>query len=258
MLAHDMLMAEEAFYRDRYWEWIVARLRASDVDRSGRFLDAGCGPGRLSIPLAKEIEQAGGRLTGVDFVPELLSDARRYARDSGVSNAEFVESDVIEFLKRQPDATYSAALCIEVPFIVPDLETLLRELARVLRPGGLLVASFRTRYFLVLHGVAHRNWDLAGAVLDAKSGPLPGMGWQNRHSAADVLHDLSDAGFVDVQVAGVGNCSGIAGDPLAQIARPSKLSSAELPRLAEIERAVGTSHPDTGRYIVAAAIRSAA
>jgi SAM-dependent methyltransferase len=247
---------DELYYRDRYWEWIAPRLRAERVDLSGSFLDAGCGPGRLTIPLARELEDAAGTVVGVDMVPELLEAARRGAAEAGVTNVSFVESDLLEFLTRQPGAAYSGVLCLEVAYMIRDLERFLGELARVLEPGGLLLASFRTRYFLAQLGVVQRDWELSEAATGSSEGLLPGGGWQNRYHREGVIEALSRAGFAEIELQGIGSSSGIAGDPLARLVRPSELDARELQRLAAVERALGASHPDAGRYILAAARRS--
>lgn len=259
MLAHDMSAdPDELYYLDRYWEWIAARLRSGQVNRSGSFLDAGCGPGRVTIPLAREIAADGGNVSGVDMVHELLEVARRGTAEAGVTNASFIQSDLLEFLATQKDSAYAGVVCLEVAYVIPDVDSFLRELARVLEPGGLLLASFRSRYFLAQLGVVQRDWDLSEAAIGSREGVLPGGSRQNRHYSDEVIAALTQAGFSDIELHGIGNSSGIAGDPLAQLVRPSKLEPREVQRLAAVERALGGSHPDTGRYILAAARRSPA
>lgn len=257
MHAHDMVEApDEAYYRDRYWSWIEAELDSRGIDRSGVLLDAGCGTGRLTLLLAQHVAPDGGRVVAVDLMLESVEATRAYARSAGVENLELQASELAPFLAAQPDATFSAALFLEVGYVVLDLPLHLEELRRVLQPGGLLLASFRTQYFLALLGAARRDWETAREVLHSRSGSLRGIGWQNWHTAGDATAMLEKAGFSEVRLAGLGVLSGIAGGPLAGIARPSALASADLEALAEVETELGAAYPDSGRCLLASAVRT--
>lgn len=66
---------------------------------------------------------------------------------------------------------------------------------------------------------------------------------------------FGDLGLHLLNLRGIGVCSGIEGDPLAVIARPSQLSASEQERLMEIECAVAEDYAACGRYILATAER---
>jgi SAM-dependent methyltransferase len=242
MGAHDMVDdPDEAYYRDRYLEWIAPRLPDAGV-----VLDAGCGSGRLSVPVA----QRGLRVVGVDFLGESIERARVHAAAAGVTDAEFVEADLLEWLRTQPDGSFDAALFVEAGFVIPQLEDTLRELGRVLRPGGSLLGSFRTQWFLALLAAQRRDWAMAELVLTQRSGALPGLGWQNWHAREDLDELLARAGFrIDARQA-IGAASGIEGDPLAAIARPAELSASDREGLARLEGAIGAVQPYNGRYVL--------
>lgn len=111
------------------------RLTAEAVVKPGdRVLDACCGTGDLALAAAR----AGGRVTGVDFSEAMLERARRK------SNAiDWARADVLSLPCE--DASFDA---VTVGFgirNVADLEAGLRELARVLRPGGRLGCLELTR-----------------------------------------------------------------------------------------------------------------
>ena len=173
---------------------------------------------------------------------------------SGISR--FVESDVLQFLKAQPAESFDAALFLEVAFFMPEYKQVLDELSRVLRPGGVILCSFWSLYYKLLGAVQVGDWESAKTLLGNRSGPLGGGStvfcW---HTGGDVVHDLSEAGFLGVSLSGLGDCSGIEGDPLASIARPSLLSPADRVELAGVEKAVAALYPDVGRYILATAFR---
>lgn len=59
-----------------------------NLDRTGRLLDLGCGPGSLTVPLAAHVE----RVVAVDPDEQMLAEGERRAGSSGVSNIEWVHS----------------------------------------------------------------------------------------------------------------------------------------------------------------------
>jgi demethylmenaquinone methyltransferase / 2-methoxy-6-polyprenyl-1,4-benzoquinol methylase len=109
---------------DRKWR----RLTAEAVVRPGdRVLDACCGTGDLALAAAR----AGGRVTGVDFSGEMLARAERKAPEF-----DWVQADAAAL--PFPDESFET---VTVGFGIrnlADLEAGLRELARVLVPGGQL------------------------------------------------------------------------------------------------------------------------
>jgi demethylmenaquinone methyltransferase/2-methoxy-6-polyprenyl-1,4-benzoquinol methylase len=109
---------------DRRWR----RLTARAVVRPGeRVLDACCGTGDLAIAARK----AGGEVTGLDFSERMLERARRKAPD-----LRWVAGDLLAL--PFADGAFDAATVGFGVRNVEDLEAGLRELARVLQPGGRL------------------------------------------------------------------------------------------------------------------------
>jgi demethylmenaquinone methyltransferase/2-methoxy-6-polyprenyl-1,4-benzoquinol methylase len=103
------------------------RLAAASVVRPGdRVLDAACGTGDLAVADAKA---GAGKVTGLDFSEEMLVRARRKAPE-----LEWVRGDLLAL--PFADATFDAATVGFGVRNVADLELALRELRRVLRPGG--------------------------------------------------------------------------------------------------------------------------
>jgi ubiquinone/menaquinone biosynthesis C-methylase UbiE len=254
MGAHDMASdPDEAYYRERYLEWLVPELEAAGA-LGGHILDAGCGPGRILVPVAERTAAAGGHVTGVDYLGEAIATAQRRSDEAGLQNVVLFEADLREWLRTQPDATFDATVFLEVAFVLPHLDEVLREIARTLKPGGLLLASLRTRTFIAQHGVASRSWEVAEAGAFGEAGVLPEMGWQNFHSPDEAQAMLERAGFTDIGLHGVGGASGIGGDPLAALARPGELGADERSRLALVENALD---PGAGRYLCARAVRAA-
>lgn len=109
---------------DRRWR----RLTAQAVVASGdEVLDACCGTGDLALAA----ERAGGRVTGLDFSERMLERARRKS-----GSVRWVRGDALAL--PFADGSFDAATVGFGIRNVDDLEAGLRELVRVLRPGGQL------------------------------------------------------------------------------------------------------------------------
>ncbi|MDI3385314.1 methyltransferase domain-containing protein [Streptomyces sp. B-S-A8] len=99
-----------------------------------RILDVGCGPGTITADLAALVPE--GHVTGVDAAPGVLEQARATAAERGLDNVEFAVADVhaLGF----PDDTFCVAHAHQVLQHVGDPVQALRELRRVVRPGGIV------------------------------------------------------------------------------------------------------------------------
>ncbi len=95
-------------------------------------LDAGCGSGRLTVSLA----QAGAEVTGIDTSAERLEQARGRAADAGVE-LRLLAADFNEPLPFE-DASFDAVTSRLALMAAGDPIATLRELSRVLEPGGRL------------------------------------------------------------------------------------------------------------------------
>ena len=112
------------------------RLAAASAVRAGdRVLDAACGTGDLALA---DLRAGAGAVTGLDFSPRMLERARRKA-----PAIEWVEGDLLAL--RFEDGAFDAATIGFGIRNVSDLELGLRELRRVLRPGGRLAVLEITR-----------------------------------------------------------------------------------------------------------------
>jgi demethylmenaquinone methyltransferase / 2-methoxy-6-polyprenyl-1,4-benzoquinol methylase len=140
---------------DQRWRRLAA---AAAVRPGDRVLDAACGTGDLALADAC----AGGRVTGLDFSERMLERARLKAPE-----LEWVHGDVLAL--PFPDETFDAATIGFGIRNVADLEAGLRELARVLRPGGRLGVLEITRPAGLLRPFFHVWFDvlvpIAGKLL---------------------------------------------------------------------------------------------
>jgi SAM-dependent methyltransferase len=98
-----------------------------------RVADLGSGAGTDSL-VAAQMVAPNGRVTGIDFTPEMLAKARRAAEELGLGNVEFVEGEI----ERLPfeDESIDVVISNGVIDLLPDKDTVFSEIFRVLRSGG--------------------------------------------------------------------------------------------------------------------------
>lgn len=113
--------------------------------RSGmRLLDCGCGVGSITIGLAEVV--APGEAVGLDIEEGQLAAARALAQSRAIPNLTFVQGSV--YTLPFPDASFDAVFAHTVLEHVHDPLAALREMRRVLRPGG--VAGVADPYYPTL------------------------------------------------------------------------------------------------------------
>lgn len=122
---HSIATDAESAAWDRIVGLVLAGRQAVDA------LDIGCGTGFLSLEMAGR----GHRVTGVDFAPAMLAEARRKAAAAGAA-IRFEQTDA----EQLPFAvgSFGLAVCRHVLWTLPHPEAAIDEWIRVLRPGGRL------------------------------------------------------------------------------------------------------------------------
>ena len=109
-----------------------------DVRPGMRVLDAGAGPGRLTLPLAERVGPEG-TVTALDMQPRMLELVEQRAAARGLTNIDFLLAELGHgTLAAQKPAFYDRALLVHVLGETEDAGAALRELAVALRPGGRL------------------------------------------------------------------------------------------------------------------------
>ena len=111
------------------------------VDWAGRdVLDLGCAGGFMAEALAKR----GARVTGIDPAAQAVDAGRRHAAADGLG----IRYDVgVGEALPYGDASFDIVVCVDVFEHVSDLAAVLREIARTLRPGGVLLYETINRNF---------------------------------------------------------------------------------------------------------------
>jgi SAM-dependent methyltransferase len=120
---------------NRYGRRTVTRLVLAP---GARVLDVCCGSGASALPAAEAVGP-GGSVLGVDLAERLLELARLKAKQRGLENVEFCAGDMLALGLRP--ASFDAVICVFGIFFVPDMHHAVRELWRLVRPGGRLAIT---------------------------------------------------------------------------------------------------------------------
>jgi SAM-dependent methyltransferase len=153
--------AEHAAYADERGAPVARRMLELTGPQPGeRVLELACGPAGLGLAAAERVAP-DGEVVLSDVVGEMTAIAAARARALGLSNVSTRELDLESI--DEPDGSYDVVLCREGLMFAVDPARALREIRRVLRPGG--------RVALAVWGPRERNpW--LGVVLDAVSAQL--------------------------------------------------------------------------------------
>lgn len=158
------------------------------IDDGHRVLDIGCGTGALALRAALR----GATVKGIDLDAQMLEIARRRAKQAGVEpRVDFVERGVAELdaEKRESYDVVTSGLCFS-ELSDDELAYTLDEIARILKPGGLLLVADEVR-------PRKRAWRAIHALVRA---PLLAFTYlltqQASHALRNLPEKLARAGLV--------------------------------------------------------------
>lgn len=175
-------------------EQVLAR---ADLQPGETVLDLGTGTGSVAFAAAARVGDAG-RVTGVDISPEMLTKARAGAGTRNLANIQFEEgrAEAIPAADQSQDAVLASLSLM----YVADRAAAAREIARILRPGGRLVAA-------VWAGPDQNDIVRFQQIAGSFAGPPPvkGVGPGALADPTPFLDQLSDAGLrarVEIETTG--------------------------------------------------------
>ena len=118
----------------RFFAMLQEYLQAMNIPAPAHVLDLGCGTGLAARAIARRPDFAG-RVTGIDLSPYLVAAATRLGRKEGLAaRLDFRAGDVrgLDF----PEASFDALVAHTLLSHVEDPLSVLKEAARVVKPGG--------------------------------------------------------------------------------------------------------------------------
>lgn len=122
----------EAYGRD-YYAAVADDAAKRSFDPEARLLDAGTGPGLLPVVMAERISTV--QIDAFDYTQRLVEISQERARRHGVTDrVSLLTADI--YALPFPEATYSFITCTGVLHGLREPDVALRELYRVLEPGG--------------------------------------------------------------------------------------------------------------------------
>ncbi|MGH3094709.1 MAG: class I SAM-dependent methyltransferase, partial [Streptosporangiales bacterium] len=137
----------ESVVRSQHWRTVdnSAGYLAPELRPGLDVLDVGCGPGTITVDLARRV--APGTVVGIDPSEAVIEQARANAAAARAGNVTFERGDA--FALAADADTFDVVHAHQLLFHLTDPVAALREMLRVVRPGGV---------------VAARDTDYAGAM----------------------------------------------------------------------------------------------
>ena len=172
--------------------WAPGLIEVAALQPGERVLDVACGTGVVTRLAAQQVGPAG-RVTGLDLNPGMLAVARALPPPSG-GPITWVECSAVAM--HLPDATCDVVLCQQGVQFFSDKPAALREMHRVLVPGGRVILSVWGTtvdpYGLALAEAVERHvgTEAATRILAPRAVPAP----------EELSRLLVDAGFRDVHI----------------------------------------------------------
>ncbi|MGJ0491674.1 class I SAM-dependent methyltransferase [Methylobacter sp.] len=183
--ASDLFDHPANTFWNRFGQSTIDRL---DLKPGSSVLDVCCGTGASALPAAAQVGLSG-QVIGIDLAEKLLELARTKAGNNNLNNVEFRVGDMLA--TGFPDASFDAVVCVFGIFFVPDIPAAVRELWRVLRPGGKLAITTWGPDFFEPANTAFWN-----AVRDVRPDLYKGFNPWDRISEPSTLNEVLVEGGV--------------------------------------------------------------
>ena len=240
----------EAFFGEIYLEQIREWLKKSfGEQRQLRILDGGIGEGRIAHPLAVE----GHLLTGIDKHRPSLDVSESKFLHSG-TDVTLILGDFYTELQRLGEGTFDVVLCLETLYTCPDYRRIVSELVRVLKGGGLFIASFRSRYYFLATLLRKKNYKEALFVSRHSEGilrvaKLPT--YYNWQTIGEIVQMFEQNKLALQSTVPIGVFCGMEPDGIAGICSLDLSEDVDFEALRVIEATVMKEIEGAGRYIFA-------
>jgi len=123
---------------------------------AGEVIEVAAGTGIATVALGR----VARRVVATDYSERMVAKLRERVREEAFTNVDVEHADIENL--RFGDGRFDAAVATNVLHLVPDLDHALRELARVVRPGGMLVVPTYCHAQTLVARAASRGLSLTG------------------------------------------------------------------------------------------------
>lgn len=170
-----------------------AYLKNASGGRFSKAADVGCGIGFFLPILAAH----ANKVMALDYSTDILSYARFMAEKRGLNNVEFIQGSINSLPFE--DGAFNLVACMSVLEHFKNPEEPLRELKRILAPGGLLMVGYPTEtpLFRFLHGKASRIMPKRRKIREIFNQAKPGEEFAAPHmtDAKTIARAIDNVGF---------------------------------------------------------------
>lgn len=187
---HDLYSPAQAVYATSLYDRRNARILEHVPPGLGSVLDIGCGVGDVMQLIAEK----SAVVVGIDIATVNVQMTRRNLVRSGTTNAVVSQAKAEQIPFR--DGVFDLVVMADVIEHIPDVDAALREVRRVLRPGGLFVCV--TQRAALLRSLGRADHLLSRALLRLRTSPqegMPGPIYEHFLSTRAILTALERSGF---------------------------------------------------------------
>lgn len=132
---YDLLNTILSFNRDKYWRRKAVEL--AELSRGNTVLDVCCGTGKLAFESFLQVKPTG-KIYGIDFCEKMLEIAEKNTPNNHKNNFLWQKGDAMSL--PFPDNFFNAATIGFALRNVPDIKKTIKEMKRVVKPGGRVVS----------------------------------------------------------------------------------------------------------------------
>ncbi len=179
---------EELEYSRGYWEHLVREKALALCDESCRsLLEVGCGEG-LFLKGAS-VYNPKLKIIGIDISRRMLLKAKQRIQENNLNNINLLQASAYDLPVK--DSVFDSVICVNILLNLPSIEnvrTTLKEVNRVMKPGGRIIFDFRNKHNFLLR-LKYKLAKYYDASIEEQNLPL------NSYYYEEIFSILEEAGF---------------------------------------------------------------